>query len=410
MSEQASVRGWSIFTVMATANLLSSLQQVGLATVSADIAATFQADMVTLGLLSAAFSYTYSLMQIPAGILVDIAGARKSVTLSLCCAAIGTFLFAGASSLSIAIVGRILTGIGLSMVAVPLMKLTAIWFPAKEFGKMTAISFTIGSIGYWSATTPIAYMSQLFGWRIPFWGIAAGLFILAVLVWLIVRDNQAGKEEAGQSKRSLQDLGPMLKRIAKKRQLWLLGFWYLLQGGVYFSFVGLWGGQYLIKVIGMNGTDSGWILSLAAGALITAPVFTGIASRMGKRRPLFIGLPLISFLLSIPLVLGVESWSGNALCFFFFILATASIGGAAVVFDAAKVLFPVSLSGTVCGFINMFPLVGGAVLQQLIGWLIGIQLERGIEISQAFTSTFLIYFIGAAIACVLGLNYIEYKE
>lgn len=409
MTAQASFRAWSIFCVMAAANLLSSLQQVGLATVSGDVALSFQADAAALGLLSAVFSYTYAAMQIPAGILVDTAGSRRSVTAALILAAAGTFLFASASSLPPAYLGRMLTGIGLSLVAVPLMKLTSVWFPAKDFGKMTAISFVIGSIGYWAATTPAAWLSAVFGWRIPFLGIAAGLAVLALLVFVIVRDSPEGETKTAKSKEGGSILS-MLRRIASSRQLWLLGFWYLLQGGVYFSFVGLWAGQYLTQVLHMEGTTSGWVLAPAAGALITAPVFTWLASATGKRRILFLTLPAVSFVLAIPLVFGVENWPEGFLCLFFFLLSTSSIGGAAVVFDAAKVMFPVSLSGTVCGFINMFPLIGGALMQQFIGGLISFFLGRGMEADKAFTSTFLVYVVCALLACILGWNYLEHKE
>lgn len=409
MLVQAPFRAWSIFCVMAAANLLSSLQQVGLATVSGDVALSFHADAATLGLLSATFSYTYAAMQIPAGILVDTAGSRKSVTVALLFAAAGTFLFAASSQLLPACFGRVLTGLGLSMVAVPLMKLTSVWFPARDFGKMTAISFVIGSIGYWAATTPVAWISSIFGWRIPFMGIAVSLAVLAVIVWIIVRDQPDG-EKSGTVPLKRGRITSMLKEITANRQLWLLGFWYLLQGGVYFSFVGLWAGQYLSQVLHMESTTTGWILAPAAGALITSPLFTWLTSATGRRRPIFLCLPAVSFILAMPLFFGVESWPGELLCAFFFLLSTASIGGAAVVFDAAKVLFPVSLSGTVCGFINMFPLIGGALMQQLIGGIISLFISQGMNVEEAFTSTFSVYAVCAFTACILGWNYREHEE
>lgn len=404
-------RAWAIFCVMAAANLLSSLQQVGLATVSGEVAASFKADAATLALLSAAFSYIYSLMQIPAGVLVDMAGARKSVSISLCCAALGTLLFAMADSVAAAVAGRVLTGVGLCMVAVPLMKLTAVWFPPREFGRMTAISFTVGSAGYWAATTPVAWLCGLWGWRLPFAGMAALLGILAALVWIVVRDAPEGAPARAGESFSCRAVGRMLLHIVRNRQLWLLGFWYLLQGGVYFSFVGLWGGQYLMQALHASAEDAGWVLAPAAGALVTAPLFTWIVARMGRRRPLFMALPLASLLLTLPFFAGwTESLSLPALCACFFALATASIGGAAVVFDAAKILFPTALAGTVCGFVNMFPLIGGAVMQQIIGGVIAMRLESGASAAAAFAATFTIYMGCAIVSLILGCNYRECKE
>lgn len=412
MSAGSVSRAWSIFCIMCAANLLSSLQQVGLATVSNDVAMSFQADAATLGLLSAAFFYTYSAMQIPAGVLVDTVGSRKSVSIALVCAAVGTFIFAQAQTVPLAILGRVLTGLGLCMICVPLMKLTAVWFPAKDFGKMTAISFVVGSVGYWAATYPVAWLSALAGWRMPFTAIAIALAILALLVWIVVRDAPGTQNPVpGIGRKEIFSQIPgMLRKIACNRQEWLLGFWYFLQGGVYFSFVGLWGGQYLISVLGLDSTDAGWILSPAAGALITAPCFTWMASAMSRRAVLVI-LPCFSVILALPFVFGWSAeWGKPALCLYFFALAVASIGGAAVVFDAARAIFPVGMSGTVCGFINMFPLVGGALMQQAMGVALELLENNGFSQLAAFELAFTIYLACAIVAIVLGLNYIDALE
>ena len=122
-------------------------------------------------------------------------------------------------------------------------------------------------------------------------------------------------------------------------------------------------------------------------------------------------LPLTSLLLTLPFFAGwTESLSLPALCACFFALATASIGGAAVVFDAAKILFPTALAGTVCGFVNMFPLIGGAVMQQIIGGVIAMRLESGASAAAAFAATFTIYMGCAIVSLILGCNYRECKE
>jgi len=402
-------RALLIFGVMVAASLFSCFHQVGLATVSHDVARSLGANAAGLGLLSAAFSYTYAAMQIPAGMLVDKLGARRTVPPFLLCAALGTALFAATDSVAGAAFSRVFIGMGLSMIAVPLMQLTAVWFPPQKFGQMTAISFTFGGGGYWLATSPVAYAAEMYGWRTPFRAIALIMAVTACFIWFFVldspRDLQRGKlKEASLRAGSKPEIGETVKMLVRNRQLWLLGFWYFFQGGAYFSFVGLWGGQYLMQVLRMDPVKAGWILSLAACAIMTAPLFTWITSRMGKRRPLLVALPIFSVFLPLPLIFGVENWPPMALCALFLSIAMASIGGAAVVFDAAKALFPVFLSGTVCGFINMFPLVGGALLQQAIGFIINTQMTGGVEMAQAFTTTFIVYCAIAFLALLLGVK------
>ena len=390
MSKPVLSCAWSIFCVMAAAKLFNSLQLVGLATVSGDVAQTLRADAAALGLLGAAYSWTYAALQIPSGILVDTAGSRRCVSLALVIAAAGTLCFALSESLFTACAGRVLTALGLSFVSVPLMKLISVWFPVHLFGRMTALALVVGSLGYWAATTPVATLSEAFGWRVSFLGMAALLGILAVLVHIIVRDAPPGNHSATVPLRR-REIAGMLKTIVSNRQVWLLGFWYLLQGGFYFSFVGLWAGQYLTCVAGMDAT----------------PIFTWIAAATGKRKPVFLGLSIASTLLSIPLATGLQGYSAPILCALFFLLATAATGGVAVIFDGAKSLFPLALSGTVCGFINMFPLIGGALMQQGIGSLLEYLASQRIAESTSFTLAFLVYPICALLSLVLAWNYRE---
>ena len=406
MSKPVLSCAWSIFCVMAAAKLFNSLQLVGLATVSGDVAQTLRADAAALGLLGAAYSWTYAALQIPSGILVDTAGSRRCVSLALVIAAAGTLCFALSESLFTACAGRVLTALGLSFVSVPLMKLISVWFPVHLFGRMTALALVVGSFGYWAATTPVAALSEALGWRAPFLGMATLLGILAVLVHITVRDAPPGNHSATVPLR-LREIAGMLKTIVSNRQVWLLGFWYLLQGGFYFSFVGLWAGQYLTCVAGMDATTIGWVLAPAAIAIITTPIFTWIAAATGKRKPVFLGLSIASTLLSIPLATGLQGYSAPILCALFFLLATAATGGVAVIFDGAKSLFPLALSGTVCGFINMFPLIGGALMQQGIGSLLEYFASQRIAESTSFTLAFLVYPICALLSLVLAWNYRE---
>ena len=408
MSKSVLTCAWSIFCVMAAAKLFNSLQLVGLATVSGDVAQTLRADAAALGLLGTAYSWTYAALQIPSGILVDTAGSRRCVSLALVIAAAGTLCFALSESLFTACAGRVLTALGLLFVSVPLMKLISVWFPVHLFGRMTALALVVGRLGYWAATTPVATLSEAFGWRVPFLGMAALLGILAVLVHIIVRDAPPGNHSATVPLRR-REIAGMLKTIVSNRQVWLLGFWYLLQGGFYFSFVGLWAGQYLTSVAGMDATTIGWVLAPAAIAIITT-IFTWIAAATGKRKPVFLGLSIASTLLSIPLATGLEGYSAPILCALFFLLATAATGGVAVIFDGAKSLFPLALSGTVCGFINMFPLIGGALMQQGIGSLLEYLASQGIAEGSAFTLSFLVYPICALLSLLLAWNYREIEQ
>ena len=404
-------RRWAIFAVMALASLPAYFHQVGLATVSGDVAFSLGCDAVALGLLGAAFSYTYAAMQVPVGLLVDFLGARRGVTIFLLIAAAGTALFAQAAGLGMAVAARVLLGVGFAMVAVPFMKLIAIWFPAKDFGRVTALSYTLGGTGFWLATSPMAAASAAMGWRASFMVLGAFTLTCAILVWVVVRDapaeSCAGAPASTPVGAARPGVGRVLRRVVGNRQAWCLALWFTCQTGFYFSFVGLWGGQYAMRVLEMPATHAGWILSLAACAIMAAPCFTWLLTRVGSRRRLFLLLSACSFVLSLPLVIGIEAWHPAATGALFLLLALCGIGASAELFSAAVALFPVAWAGTVTGFMNIFPFLGGALLQQAMGGVIETLGARGLEPAQAFSLAFALYTATAAAGAVGAFLYRE---
>ncbi len=186
-------RQWFIFYIMSLASLVATFNQVGLSSISGEVAQSLNANAASLGALVAAFSYSYAAMQVPVGLLVDTLGSRKTVTAALCIATIGTFIFASASSVSAAIIGRICIGIGTSALTVPLLKLTAMWFPPKSFATLTAFAFAFSALGTLVATSPMALVSHSFGWRNVFYALALITFVMATVIYFTVRDTKDGK-------------------------------------------------------------------------------------------------------------------------------------------------------------------------------------------------------------------------
>ncbi|MDO5536759.1 MAG: MFS transporter [Desulfovibrionaceae bacterium] len=397
-------RAWCIFITLSMATLFSSTQQVGLATVSGEVASAFAIGPAELGTLAAAFTYTYALMQIPAGMLSDILGCRRVIPVFLSIGVAGMLVFALSPSFGGAVFGRFLTGLGLVMISAPLLKMTAVWFPAHRFGMLTAISLVFGGVGYWAATTPMAYAASLWGWRNTFLGCAAIFVLLIVAVLIFVRDAPEGANASVPESRV--GLGELMRGICSQRQLWIVALWHGIQGGIYFSFIGLWGGQYLMRVHGISSIDTAWVLSLSSCTIMLTPVFTGIAARTG-RKPVFLVLPMINIALFGILYMGVDSWAPAALAVYFCVIAIASISACACIFDAGQALFPVSMAGTVGGFINMCPFCCGAILQQVFGVIVDRGIAGGETPAQAFSGGFLFY---AVLSCATVLLTLAYRE
>ncbi len=399
--EELARRRLLIFIIMTVASLLSCFHQVGLSTVSGEIAATFNANPSDLALLASATAYTYAFMQIPVGILVDTLGSRKTVTIALFIAAIGTFIFATTQDLTYAIIGRVLIGLGISAICVPFMKLIAVWFLPQAFGKLVALSFTVASFGLLLATSPMAYATKFIGWQNIYIILAIITLICAFAVFYIVRDSRRGvKWHAGEKDVCMPTFREILGSILTKKEVWYVGLWYFCQGGIYYAFIALWSGQYLVKGLGMTVEESGLVLTLPMCALILSPIVTWISTKMKPSKLLLI-LSLIAIAFTAPFAFGFAPSSLVGMSAVLFVISITATSCAAVVFAIAKNLFSVKYAGTVSGFINIFPFVGGAIIQQIIGFLLPDNIEGSSNAAHAFEQAFIVLPIFAIFGLIM---------
>ena len=72
----------------------------------------FKINASVLGVMAAFYFYSYTSMQIPAGLLYDRFGPRLLITISLCICVMGAFLFGFTTTVVLASLGRFFMGIG----------------------------------------------------------------------------------------------------------------------------------------------------------------------------------------------------------------------------------------------------------------------------------------------------------
>lgn len=378
---------WWVFATLALGYFLVYFHRLAPAVVAVDMMRDLSAGGALMGVLAAAYFYPYALMQLPAGLLADSWGARRTITLFMVLAACGSLVFAFAPAALWAVAGRALVGFGVAMLFVSTLKVLTEWFAPDEFATMTGFLFAIGGVGSLASAGPLAWASTWVGWRMVFAVIAAVTLVLAALVWVVVRDRP---EQLGMTRhwgtfveRDKVALLEGVRMVLGCRHFWPLASWFFFLCAIFFSFGGLWGGPYLQQVYGLDRSGSGNLLSmLSVGMIFGSPFLTWLSSKVFRaRKPVMVLCSFLSMLLTLPLVF----WTGSlplpllaVICFGFgaFTSAVVVIG-----FAAAKELFPVAIAGTSVGLVNLFPFAGGAVMQPVLGGV----LEHGGRIDGLFS-------------------------
>jgi MFS family permease len=360
------------------------------AVIALDIQASFGLTGTLLGVLGSAYFYSYAIMQLPTGLMADSWGPRKTVSSFFVLAGLGSILMGVAPNLSVAVLGRILVGIGVSTVFVCNFKLLSEWFTVRQFVLMGAAFMVMGGVGALSASAPLAWVSNLIGWRMTLIGVGAVTLVMAGLVYGFVRNRPAemglapikATDGAAAEKISLID---GLKMVVFSRHFWPISIWAFCVIGLSFAVGGLWGGPYLMHVYGLSKTAASGVLSTFALALISgSPLFGWLGNRFGRS--------------------GLLSWRVDTLSlaalytlFFFFFMAGGAVGP--VIATVSKESFPIAISGTSVSMVNLFPFAGATFFQILIGAVLTAQSHgQKLYAPLGFRYMFLICLAGATLS------------
>jgi MFS family permease len=161
-------RAYLAWAAVAVAYAIAFLQRVSPQTVSLSFMHDFNTDASGVAMLASSYFWGYTLMQIPAGLLVDRYGVKRVVLSSMVASTLGSAAFALSPTLFDVFVARLVVACGDALVFTALLKLVAQSFADERFGIMSGISQVSGYVGGVLATTPLAAAISGFGWRACF--------------------------------------------------------------------------------------------------------------------------------------------------------------------------------------------------------------------------------------------------
>jgi len=170
-----------VLVVPAAIYFLSYFHRVAPGVVSADLMQAFSITAASLGVLAAIYPYVFVAMAFVAGSLVETLGPRLTLASGATTMAVGTALFGLAPVFSIAVAGRLLVGLGASVILIAWLTLAARWYRPERFATISGATQTVGNVGALVASSPLALAVEAIGWRSAFVAIGAATFLLALV-------------------------------------------------------------------------------------------------------------------------------------------------------------------------------------------------------------------------------------
>jgi MFS transporter, ACS family, D-galactonate transporter len=196
-------RRWRIAFLLAFGVLVNFFDRINLSVSRDALHDSFGLSLVAFGYLSSAFSWTYALMQMPAGVLLDRWGVRRVGRVSALLWSVSSFAAAVAPGLSWFFGARFLLGVSESPTFPANAKALGYWFTRDERGLATAITDAAAKFSTAIGVPFIGLLLLYFGWR---WSFAATGFISLlyfVLFYLVYRNP---REDEKLSEQELQFL------------------------------------------------------------------------------------------------------------------------------------------------------------------------------------------------------------
>ena len=367
MTLSASGRKLALGVVIA-AYMLSFFHRFAPAGVADDLAAAFQTTAASLGVLAATYFYVYALVQIPTGILVDTVGPRRTLLAGGVLAAAGSLMFGMAPDLGIAMIGRTITGLGVAVVFVAMLKLIALWFPENRFASIVGLSMLLGNAGSMLAGTPLAALSEVISWRMVFVGTAGISLMLVVATWILVREAPRANTARFDRTAILEGLLTVLKNP----RTWPAVMVNFGLCGSFFAFGGLWATPYLMSVHGLSRIAAANHISLYFGGFAVGCLLIGtLSDRIGRRKPVLLGTGAACCALWLVWLSGLRMPVASSLTLFGLMgIATAAF---TLSWACAKEVNPPHLSGMSTSVVNMGGFVSAALLQPIVGLI----MDRG---------------------------------
>lgn len=100
------MKSFGIFSTLSVLFIFSMFYRLSNAVIAPDLVKAFNLDAESLGILGGAFFYSFALMQIPMGVLLDRIGPRHVMTIFGLLGALGAFAFAAADTFFLAMIRK----------------------------------------------------------------------------------------------------------------------------------------------------------------------------------------------------------------------------------------------------------------------------------------------------------------
>ena len=399
---------WGIAGLLGTGVLINYFDRIALSVAAPRLEQSFGLTPIQLVVLFSAFFWSYALLQVPMGALLDRFGVGRIGRWSAFLWTVASALTACAGGFAGIFLARVLLGVAEAPSFPASSKATGYWFPRAERGLSTAMFDAATKLSNVIGIPLVAIAVVRFGWRSGFWLVAALSLGYFLAFWRLYRDpswhsgvtreqcarliQHGATPEGRHSESSVHMLGYLLR----SRKVWGLSIGFAAYGYCFFFFL-TWLPAYLVQTQHMDLLASGrlaaipWACASVSGLLVGGRLIDRLIAKGYDETRVRRGVLLAGMCTGVAVV-GAMFTTNPIVAIIWISIALSGLAAASpVCWSLPSLIAPKGGVGTLGGMMNFANNMMGVVAPIVTGYIL--------SSTHSFTSAFAV----AALALLAGI-------
>ncbi|MEC5216555.1 ACS family D-galactonate transporter-like MFS transporter [Actimicrobium sp. GrIS 1.19] len=401
-------RRWGIGSLLGIGVLINYIDRISLSVAAPQIKDAFNLGPVELGLLFSAFFWSYALLQIPAGVILDRFGVTRVGRWGAFCWGCAATITAFASGFAGIFAARVLLGIAEAPGFPVSSKATGYWFPRNERGLATAIFDAAAKFSNVIGVPLVAFSVVMLGWRWGFAMTAALSFLYFIAFFIVYRDPSQDTRLSPAEYSYIRDGGAtvegpsgaspmgMLGYLLRNVKVWGLTIGFCAYGYSFYLFL-TWLPGYLVQTMHMSILKSAgysaipWAVATATDLFVGGWLIDHLISRGRDDSKVRKTVLVVGMLFGLA-VFGATQTTDPVWAIFWISIALGGLASAAPVgWSLPSLIAPKGGVGTIGGIMNFANNLMGAAAPIVTGFIVGA------------TNSFANAFFVAGVILVIGI-------